>query len=341
MYRGFIFFALLLPRLVAAEDSLHVYYYNGETIEQASVRGVTVTVTLKDTGKLNQVAAYVDNSSPDAVNVIPSNFTLHQSAPKDEDLAVKSEQEVQKIAGRRALWGQVVSGVGTGVSRAKDKMTGKETTPAVKAPPDYEAQARWLAHVDELGQKGQTVTLAHAYLRGSTVFPSSKFAGVLWFDRDEAFVAAVLRVTLGSRSYEFPFPAPDWATTPSKPGQPDKDAEKASSSNPSAHSSEHQGPGGSLFKPGVLGLSGETWSQGGVGGVRILEVAQGSAAELAGLRAAYVITEVNGRKIHSTDDLAAMLAQKGPGTKVNISYLFWSNLGWMPKETVVILGSGD
>lgn len=339
MYRGLIFFALLLPRLATAEDSLHVYYYNGETIEQASVRGVTVTVTLKDTGKLNQVAAYVDNASSDAVNVIPSNFALHQSAPKDEDLAVKSEQEVQRIAGRRALWGQVVTGVGTGVSRAKDKMTGKEATPAAKVPPDYEAQARWLAHVDELGQKGQTVTLAHAYLRGSTVFPGSKFAGVLWFDRDEAFASAVVRVTLGSRSYEFPFPPPDWATTPSKPGQPENDAEKASASNPSAHSSEH--PAGSSFKPGVLGVSGETWAQGGVGGVKILEIAQNSAAELAGLRAGYIITEVNARKIRSTEDLAAILAQRGPGSKVNISYLFWSNLGWMPKETVVILGSGD
>ena len=340
MHRGFICFALLISQFAAAQNSLHVYYYNGETIEQASVRGVSVSITLKDTGKLNQVAAYVDNTSSDAVNVIPSNFVLHQTAPKDEDLAVKSEQEVQRIAGRRALWGQVVNGVGTGVSRAKDKMTGKESVPAANVPPDYEAQARWLAHVDELGQKGEIVTLAHAYLRGSTVFPGSKYAGVLWFDRDEAFASAVVRVILGSRSYEFPFPPPPQATTPAKPGQPE-DAEKSSASNTSGHSPEHQPTGGSSFKPGVLGVSGETWSQGGVGGVKIMEVAQGSAGELAGLRLGYVITEVNGRKIRSTDDLAAMLAQKGPGIKVNISYLFWSNLGWMPKETVVILGSGD
>jgi membrane-associated protease RseP (regulator of RpoE activity) len=164
---------------------------------------------------------------------------------------------------------------------------------------------------------------------------------VLWFDRGEAFASAVVRVAIGSRSYEFPFPPPDWATTPSKPGQPENDIERLSTSIASAHSPEHQPSGAPSFKPGVLGVSGETWSQGGVGGVKILEVAQGSAGELAGFRPGYVITEVNGRKIHSTDDLASVLAQKGPGIKVNISYLFWSNLGWMPKETVVILGSGD
>src|SRR6266566_2271667 len=300
MRRALIFVSLLLASHAMAQDSLHVYYYNGESIEQMSLRGVTVTVTLKDTGKLNQVAVYVDNGSSDAVNVIPANIAIHQNSPTDEDLRMKSEQEVQKIAGQRAFWGQVAAGVGTGLNRAKDKITAdSEHDPSTKAdPPDYDAQARWLAHVDELGQRGKTVTLGHAYLRGSTVFPGSKFAGVLWFDRDEAFASAVVRVTLGSRSYEFPFPPPDWATTPSKPGQPENDAEKASASNPSAHSSEH--PAGSSFKPGLLGVSGETWAQGGVGGVKILEIAQNSAAELAGLRAGYIITEVNARKIRST-----------------------------------------
>src|SRR5947207_4512224 len=177
MRRVLILFALLVTRLSASENALHVYYYNGESIEQMRVGAVTVTVTLKDTGKLNQVAVYVDNGSADAVNVIPANVTLHQNAPKDEDLRMKSEQEVQKIVGQRAFWGQVVAGVGTGLGKAKDKMTAdRERDPSTKEDPaDYEAQARWLAHVDELGQRGKTVTLGHAYLRGSTVFPGSKF----------------------------------------------------------------------------------------------------------------------------------------------------------------------
>jgi len=336
MRRALIFFALLLAKQATAEDSLHVYYYNGESIEQMSLRGVTVTVTLKDTGKLNQVAVYVDNGSSDAVNVIPSNIALHQNSPKDEDLRMKSEQEVQKIAGQRAFWGQVAAGVGTGLNRAKDKITAdSEHDPSTKAdPPGYDAQARWLAHVDELGQRGKTVTLGHAYLRGSTVFPGSKFAGVLWFDRDQAFASGMVRIALGPRTYLFPFPPPESATTPAIPGQPD--AQKV----PGKSLSLHQEPGApSASKAGVLGVSGETWIEGGVGGVHILEVAQNSAAELAGLRAGFVITEVDAKRIRSTEDLAAALAQKGPGTRVSIAYLIRTNLGWMPKDMTVILGS--
>src|SRR5262249_7409233 len=86
--------ALLLVRLSAAQDSLHVYYYGGETVEQINISGVTVTLSLKDNGKFNQVALYVDNRSPESVNVIPANITIHQSAPKEKDLALKADAEV-------------------------------------------------------------------------------------------------------------------------------------------------------------------------------------------------------------------------------------------------------
>jgi PDZ domain len=88
---------------------------------------------------------------------------------------------------------------------------------------------------------------------------------------------------------------------------------------------------------GVLGVSGANWNEGGMGGVEILEVAPQSAAQISGLRKGNVITTVNGRKISSTQDLAAVLAQNVPGSKIAVTYLFRSNLGWMPEETIVVL----
>jgi PDZ domain len=339
MRRGlvcFFFFFFLLARFAAAEDSLHVYYYGGESIEQINFGGVTVTLSLKDNGKLNQVAVYVDNRSPDAVNVIPANFTLHQNMPKDKDLPMKSDQKVQKIGGHSAL-GQVVSGVGSGLGRAKDKMTGKDDSASTKAPPDYDVQARWLAHADELAQRGQTVTLRRSYLRSSSVFPATKLAGVLWFDRDDALASGVVHVMLGSRTYQFPFPPPEWATTPANPIQPDKRPDKAAKA-PSAHSPAGDASGS---KAGVLGVAGENWSESGMAGVKILEVAENSSAASAGLRMGNVITELDGAPIHTTEDLAAALAQRSPGSRVNVTHLFRTNLGWMAKQTSLILARGD
>ena len=72
-------------------------------------------------------------------------------------------------------------------------------------------------------------------------------------------------------------------------------------------------------------------------GVEVLDVAPDSAAETAGLHIGHVITVVGGRHIRSTEDLADVLAQNGPGTRINVAYLFKTNLGWMPSQTVVVL----
>jgi len=335
MFRGIVVSLLLLTGLAAAEDPLHVYYYNGETIEQMTLRNVTVTLSLEDTGRFHQLAVYVDNGSTDAVNVIPSNFVLHQSMPKGKDLALKSEQEIQKIGGR-ALWSHVAGGVGTGVRRAKERVSGLDEEAAESTPADFEAQAQWLAQVDELGKRGQTGTLVRSYLRGRTVFPRSKFSGVLWFDRDDIFASGTVRVTFGPRIYLFPFPPPASATTPAAPGKPEKLTEPPSDDSKTALSTGAGSP-----KGGVLGVSGEDWAEGTFGGVKILEVAENSAAEIAGLRAGYVITEVNGKRITSANDLAAELAKRSPGARIHIVYLVRTNLGWMPQKTSVILGVGD
>jgi hypothetical protein len=327
-----------LSGMAFGADPLHVYYYSGETIEQLTVRGVTVTISLNDTGKFNQLAVFVDNSSTDAVNVLPSAFALHQTTPTEVDLSLKSEQEIAKIAGRHALWTHVTSGVTTSVSKMKEKLSSEEGDARQVPAQDYDAQARWLAEVDEMGKRGQTATLARSYLRSTTLFPGSKLSGVLWFDRADVFALGMVRVSLGSRVYVFPLPPPSWATTPANPSAIEKASERATLGNKplsSAPSSE------SSSKAGVLGLYGENWSQDAFGGVKITGVAENSAAELAGLRMGYVITEIDSKRIGSTDDLAAEIGKRGPGTRVHIVYLVHTNLGWMPQKTSAILAVGD
>jgi predicted metalloprotease with PDZ domain len=79
------------------------------------------------------------------------------------------------------------------------------------------------------------------------------------------------------------------------------------------------------------------WEQDGVRAVEIVSVSESSSAQLAGLRRGYVITQVNGVKVRSTQELDNVLARLQPGSRVSIGYFFRSNLGWMPTEAVVIL----
>ena len=99
--RSFGFFCLLLLTLLArsvAQDPLRVYYVDGQALEQRTENGITVTVNLNEKNKANWLTVYVVNDSNDAVNVIPTNITVHQTSPKAEDLKLRTENDLQKSA---------------------------------------------------------------------------------------------------------------------------------------------------------------------------------------------------------------------------------------------------
>jgi hypothetical protein len=326
-----VFFLLLLTRMAASQESLRVYYVDGQSLEQITDHDITVTVSLKDTGKVNWLTVYVVNDSGDPVNVVPTAITLHQTSPKDEDLRLKTERELQRAVGRGVFWGQVIANIGAGLTfYASAKATHT---------PDYEAQARWLAHADNIAARGQAVAgvIGHEYLRATTVFPGSRFAGKLCFSRPKSFGSGMARITFGERAYQFPLPPS--ASTPTPSSAPELPTIGAVTSAPVQNDpaeEETESPA-TTQKAGVLGVSGANWAEGGMTGVEVLDVAPDSAAEAGGLRVGCVITVVGGRHIHSTDDLASFLAQSSPGSRISVSYLFRSNLGWMPTQAVVVL----
>ena len=180
--KGFVFLLLFLARIDAAQDSLRVYYVNGEALEQITDHDVTITVSLKDEEKKNWLTVYVVNDSNDAVNVVPTGITLHQISPKDEDLRLKTEHELQRAVGHGVFWGQVIASVGAGLSRNISTATTRTAYGSVRTvvnTPDYEAQARWLAWADARAARGEAVkgVIGHEYLRATTLFPGSKVRG--------------------------------------------------------------------------------------------------------------------------------------------------------------------
>lgn len=75
-------------------------------------------------------------------------------------------------------------------------------------------------------------------------------------------------------------------------------------------------------RPGQLGLVGDDFGEEGKG-VRVLEVRPGGAAELAGIQARDLITEINDRPVRSLDDMADALeehGQRGADAKLRITF---------------------
>lgn len=83
----------------------------------------------------------------------------------------------------------------------------------------------------------------------------------------------------------------------------------------------------------LLGLTVATWGQ---GGAEIVKIAPDSAADRAGLHIGEVIRSVDGKPVRSVTDFAAALVNRAPGSKISLTYLFRSNLGWMPGTEKVL-----
>jgi S1-C subfamily serine protease len=50
-----------------------------------------------------------------------------------------------------------------------------------------------------------------------------------------------------------------------------------------------------------------------------------------------IITDIDGQRVQTTQDLASVLSQHQAGTRITLGYVFKSNLGWMPKTVSIIL----
>jgi membrane-associated protease RseP (regulator of RpoE activity) len=75
-------------------------------------------------------------------------------------------------------------------------------------------------------------------------------------------------------------------------------------------------------------------------GAEVVSVRKDSPAEKAGLQVGHIISSVDGSPIKCVRDLTDTLANKGPGTAVRVSWLFRSNLGWMPTPDTSLLLTG-
>jgi len=89
----------------------------------------------------------------------------------------------------------------------------------------------------------------------------------------------------------------------------------------------------------VLGISGTNWIENGFKGVEITDVDPQTPAEIAGLHPHDIITDIDGQRLQTTQDLATVLSRYQAGSRITLGYVFKSNLGWMPKTVLIILAN--
>jgi hypothetical protein len=180
------------------------FYGNGQLVESLTVDGVTVQVSLQDTGWKLRADVAVANDGSSHVSITPSHFTLDEIAPNAKSLAYQDPKHLAKAVNHQILWttASAAPAAGPQVSNAAYHMPVYSSALSPNYLAQHEAAVQLVSeHKAEFNPSSQinVVALADASLQ-----PSQKASGAVWFERDSKPQQMVLRVPVGDVVFEFP-----------------------------------------------------------------------------------------------------------------------------------------
>lgn len=190
-------------------------FMNGsQLVESLTANGVTVQVSLQDTGWKMRANVAVVNGGKQSVYVLPKLLSLDEIAPLIKPLRYEDPAHVAKAANHQVLWTSASADAAGEAqhSRPYSSANGDVYVLTYKLPvsdpsPNYLAQHQAL---EEIAAKNQAplVNMARELnelsLRECTLKPSEKTAGAVWFERDGKSRQLMLKVPVGEVIYEFP-----------------------------------------------------------------------------------------------------------------------------------------
>jgi len=185
-----------------------------ELVESLTANGVTVQVSLQDTGWKMRANVAVVNSSKQAIFVLPKLVSLDELAPLIKPLRYQDPSQVAKAATHQLLWTSANAAPSLNAqSQRASASPGTEFTavsfklPVTDASPNYLAQHQILEETAARNQSALvdlTREINSLALHECTLKSGEKTAGAVWFERDTKSSQLLLRVPVDGLIFEFP-----------------------------------------------------------------------------------------------------------------------------------------
>ena len=209
---------------------------DGAVIKVLTESGVTVAVSLRDTGWKMRADIMITNNTERRFDVLPEMFTLHAVTPPNgrwdpqegtKSLAYQAPEKLAKSIRRRAGWVAALSAVGgsmetqesksvsstEGDVRVRDKNgnsvsgTYSGTTTTTTRSPNYAARERWNEQATN-AIRGFENTISYMFritLKSNTVMPGQDVLGAVYFEREKRSREGLLRIPINNITFEFPY----------------------------------------------------------------------------------------------------------------------------------------
>ncbi len=167
------------------------FYSNGSVVESLTANGITVQVSLQDTGWKLRASVAIANEGSEQVHFNPAGFTLDELKPRLRTLAYQNPRELAKALTHQVYWTNASASAPASATYVHAVYkTSADTLPT----PNYLAEA---------AQQVQASVLQQA-----TLGPKDKTSGVVWFERDKSPQQLNLRIFVSDQIFEFPLSFP-------------------------------------------------------------------------------------------------------------------------------------
>ena len=190
---------------------------NGILVESLTANGITVQVSLHDTGWKLRANVAIANSSAEAIHIEPSQFILDEVSAQGKPLFYQDPGQLAKNVTHQVLWTEAIAGPFNTPTRSTSSAESvsatnvgyKSTFASPASAPNYIIQHQY-AEENAVRQQGkQTLNktaqqiLALA-LKSATIEPNDKVAGAVWFERGKNPQQLILRIPIENQTLEFP-----------------------------------------------------------------------------------------------------------------------------------------
>jgi len=167
------------------------FFSGGSVVESLTANGITVQVSLQDTGWKLRATVAIANEGAQPVHYNPAGFTLDELKPRLRALAYQNPKELAKALTHQVYW---TNSSATAPASATYMNAAYKTSAYVPATPNYLA---------DIAQQVQSAVLVQG-----NVGPKEKASGVVWFERDKSPQQLNLRIFVGDQIFEFPLSFP-------------------------------------------------------------------------------------------------------------------------------------
>jgi hypothetical protein len=197
-----------VARWEAGASGCDAFLSHGRHVESITAHGITVQVSLQDTGWKYRANVAISNQGDTAVLVLPGIITLDELQPTLKALRATSAAKLAHTPTHQVLWTFAdalpsPSAVAPHSASASDPGRLAHTT---SPSPDYLSPHLTLASTRHTAfARSESVDVAAISLKPVSLPSGQTNAGVMWFDRDGATRELSLRVPVGDMVFDFAF----------------------------------------------------------------------------------------------------------------------------------------